>query len=54
MKAAKESKASSNPPDDSNSAGKGNSIGDDFKISLAAMCSSEDYKTLEEQFFRGN
>ena len=26
----------------------------EFKIALAAMCSEEDYKTLEGQFFSGN
>ena len=29
-------------------------INNDFKIALAAMCSSDDYKTLEQQFFQGN
>ena len=54
MKETKENKESSNPSNNSNSAGKGNSISNDFKIALAAMCSSEDYKTLEDQFFQGN
>ena len=29
-------------------------VSEDFKIALAAMTSSEDYKTLKSQFFSGN
>ena len=51
MKAAKESKGNS---EDSSDKKKENGLSNDFKIALAAMCSSEDYKTLESQFFQGN
>ena len=50
MKTAREEKASAeavaNQPK--------SSVSNDFKIALAAVCSSDDYKELEQKFFSGN
>ena len=54
MKTAKKTKGSSDLSNNNTSAKKEKGYSNDFKIALAAMCSSDDYRTLEQQFFQEN